>query len=165
MTTLTITRRLPARAVRPRVVILTLLIAAGVLVPLIVMSFLGPSPSYEYEIRGTVKSASDGTPLSGVLVALRLNPLGRATKSASETPRGWELSKADGSFLVRTEINEYGFSHLPRWVLHLTKPGYEETLMDISQHGAPKSGSSPFLIAVAAHLRPSASDAAPRHGN
>ena len=137
MTTPTITRRLPSRAVRPRVVILTLLIAAGVLVPLIVMSSLGGSPSYDYEIRGTVKSASDGTPLSGVIVALKLNPLGRATKSAYETLHRLEVSKEDGSFLVRAHFNEYEFSRLPRWVLHLTKPGYEETIMDISQHRAP----------------------------
>jgi hypothetical protein len=162
----TINRQLQARAVRPRVVIVTLLIAAAILVVLAALDHSGPSPTYdyEYEIRGTVRSASDGTPLSGVIVWLKLNPLGRASKSACETLHGWEVSKEDGSFLVQTQINGYEFSNLPRWVLHLTKDGYAETLVDISQHGEPKSGSSPYLIAVAASMRPDASDAAPQPG-
>ncbi len=161
MNTPTINRQLPARAVRPRVVIVTLLIAAGILVVLAALdlSLSGHFHTYEYEIRGTVSNASDGTPLSGVVVWLKLNPLGQSSKSANETLHGWELSKEDGSFLVQTQINSYEFSNLPRWVLRLTKDGYAETLVDISQHGEPQSGSSPYLIAVVATMRPSPTDA------
>ncbi len=163
MITPTIDRRLPTRAVRPRVVIITLLIAAGILAVLAALDLIGVGNfhTYKYEIRGTISSASDGTPLSEVIVTLKLNPLGRATKSASETLHAVEGSKADGSFLIQTQINSYEFRKLPKWVLHLTKPGYAETLVDISQHGEPKSGSSPYLIAVAACMRPDASNAAP----
>ena len=165
MNTRTMNRQLPTRVVRPRVVILTLLIAAGILMLLAALDSWGPSPSYVYEIRGTVCNASDGAPLSGVILTLKLNPLGESSKSANETLNRVELSTEDGSFLIRTQINNYEFSNLPKWVLHLTKPGYAETLVDISQHGEPKSGSSPYLIAVAAFMRPDASDAAPQHGN
>jgi hypothetical protein len=166
MNTPTIDRRLPTRVVRPRVVILTLLIAAGILVVLAALDLVhsGHFHTYKYEIRGTVSSASDGTPLSGVIVWLKLNPLGRSTKSANETLHGWVLSEADGSFLMQTQFNSHDFSDLPRWVLHLTQPGYTETLVDISQHGEPQSGSPPYLIAVAASMRPGASDAAPQPG-
>ncbi len=167
MITPTIDRRLPTRAVRPRVVIITLLIAAGILMVLAALDLSGSGDfhTYKYEIRGTVSSAADGTPLGGVIVWLKLNPLGQATKSANETLHGWVLSEADGSFQMQTQFNSHEFRELPRWVLHLTKDGYAETLVDISQHGEPKSGSSPYLIAVAASMRPGASDAAPQPGN
>jgi hypothetical protein len=165
MNALTIDRELPIRAVRPRVVILTLLIAAGVLVLLgaenLKFSGLWHHSSYKYEIRGSVKSASDGAALSGVILTLKLNPLGRSSKSASETLHRIELSKEDGSFLIQSQISNYEFSNLPIWVLHLTKPGYAETLVDISQHGEPKSGSPPYLIAVVAYMRPNPPGAAP----
>jgi hypothetical protein len=161
MNTPTIDRQLATRAVRPRVVILTLLIAAGILMLLAALDSWGPSPSYVYEIRGTVCNASDGAALSGVILTLKLNPLGRASKSACETLHRVELSKEDGSFLIQSKINNYEFSKLPRWVLHLTKPGYAETLVDISQQGEPKSGSPPYLIAVVAYMRPSPPGATP----
>jgi hypothetical protein len=45
------------------------------------------------------------------------------------------------------------FTSTPRWVLSLTKTGYDEVIVDISQREEPQSGSSLYLIAVVAYVR------------
>jgi hypothetical protein len=158
-----IDRRWPTRSERRGVLIRAQLIAAGILLATVAASTPGCSYAYEYKIHGVVRNAADGAPLDGVAVTLKLQPLTPPTKwvGARERNAGQSSSDPDGSFSLQTVIDDVEFDVTPRWVLSLTKKGYEETLVDISQQGEPKSGSPPYLIAVVAFMRPSPPGATP----
>jgi len=133
-------------------------VVGGLCLTLVAISTPGCSYSYEYEIRGVILSAVDGAPLAGVGVTLKLQPRIKPTRwvGAHERIVGPTSSAPDGAFSFNTEIDDVEFDLLPRWVLILTKTGYDDAVVDIGPHGEPKSGSSPYLIAVVAYMRPSA---------
>ncbi len=158
-----INRRWPIRSGRRGVLIPAQLIAASMLLPSVAAGTPGCSYAYEYKIHGVVRNAVDGAPLDGVAVSLKLQPRTPPTKwvGAHERTAGAASSDANGSFSVQTVIDDVEFKVTPRWVLSLTKEGFEETIVDISQREQPKSGSPPYLIAVVAYMRASPPGAAP----
>ena len=158
-----IDRRWPTRSGRRGVLIRAQLIATGFLLATVAATTPGCSYAYKYKVHGVVRNAADGASLDGVAVNLKLQPRTPPTKwfGAHERIAGQALSDLNGSFSLQTEIQDVEFNVTPRWVLSLNKEGYEETLVDISQHGEPKSGSSPYLIAVVAYMRPSPPSAQP----
>lgn len=96
---------------------------------------------YDYEVRGTIKEFPDGKPAAGVHVSLkeyvsRLEPT---------------TSRDDGKFVLRFRVAN------PRpddpLTLTLTKDGYVDESVDISQSQLPASSNTTTPIAVVAYVR------------
>jgi hypothetical protein len=132
------------------------MLAACILMACVVLGTPGCSYSYDYEIRGTIRSAEDGAPLGGVTVTLiyKAPPKLPGGYGPADENNGSATSAQDGSFFLSFTAGDIDFDVFPKWVLSLKKAGYDETLVDVTQHdGYPKTGANPYLIAVAAHMR------------
>jgi hypothetical protein len=102
---------------------------------------------YDYVIRGTVKSASDGRPLVGVRGVL--NAWSSTTQMTPVTTGN------DGSFTLPFTVEVAALAHdrMPKWSLTLTKAGRVDEVIDISPVRKPVSTEAVNQIAVAAYLR------------
>jgi hypothetical protein len=104
--------------------------------------------SYDYEIRGRVKSASDGTPLAGVRITLEATTLFATTSPT--------VTATDGSFLLRFTVSDGDFGPggaMPRWSLTLAREGYADEVIDISPTREPESAKITNQIFVVAYMR------------
>ena len=103
--------------------------------------------AYDYELRGRIKSSSEGTPLAGVRITLE------ATSLFSDTSP--TVTGADGSFSLRFSVSDGAFvaGGMPKWSLVLAREGYVEEVIDISPTGEPTSATSTNQIMVVAYMR------------
>jgi hypothetical protein len=127
------------RSVRVRGAVLCAVLAAS--------SLQGCQLAYDYEVRGRVKSASDGAPLAGVRITLEAGSLFATTSPA--------MTATDGTFSLRFTVSDGAFGPvaMPKWSLTLAKEGYFDELIDISPTKEPESAKITNQIFVVAYMR------------
>jgi hypothetical protein len=105
----------------------------------------GCSQPYALDVRGTVKSAADGTPLAGVLV--RPPPALQAAEPV--------FTGNDGrfSFGPHDWDGRYDTSSKDGWLLALSRDGLVEEVVDINPGDLPNSQTNPLPIVVVVYMR------------
>lgn len=100
---------------------------------------------YEYEVRGTIKDFTGGTPLAGVRISLEGSGL-----DGVETP----VTGSDGSFLLRFSVGDIEFlpDEMPKWSLSLAKEGYADEVIDISPSKEPESSRIVNVIVLQSYM-------------
>ena len=88
---------------------------------------------YDYEVRGTLKDCSGGSPLAGVRVTLGA--------SALFVKPNRPVTGVDGRFLLQFSVSDGEFvsGEMPHWSLTLSKEGYADEVVDISPSREPES--------------------------
>lgn len=131
----------------------TVLLLASV--PWIAICISGCEFSSRYVVRGKVKSAIDGTPLSRVAVTVKWSPSDMLPKDpyAGDRTLSPTVSASDGSCSLEFDVTDYSLSIWPKWLLILKKDGCSDEAVDISPDEPPEHVAEKHLIAVAAYMR------------
>jgi hypothetical protein len=114
----------------------------------------GCTELYPFEVRGTIKGAADGKPISGVNVSAKCaqsevflkDPNAPSVTVLAGTST---VSAQDGTFSLRFDVDAHALSSWPRWSLILRKQGYAEEGIDIS----PDDKAEKQRIVVAAYMK------------
>ncbi len=123
-----------------------LVFTVATLVSLTLLS--GCSFAYPVELRGLIRSAKDGSPISGVIVMLSPD-MAYGSGYAEVFPVS---SAVDGTFRVSFTMPGNAFGVGEPWSVSLKQEGYHDETIDLGPFDDPKS-SDPMRIVVAATMR------------
>ncbi len=126
-------------------------------VGLVALALSGCQKRYPVEVRGIVRSSTDGSPMSGVRVILLTPGTRWIGKDGTKEPIFGEdhptITGDDGSFVFKFEA-DWGPGE--QWELALSRDGYEDesVMMPLSQDTRTSSQSGTWRMFVFAYMRP-----------
>jgi len=109
----------------------------------------GCQGSYAYHFWGVVKNSTDGNPINEVSVTLDVGAVDK------DTPFTVSIGR-DGSFGASFRVADGVFIgiDMPKWTLVLSKPGFQDEIIDVSPREQPESKKVTNAVVVVAYLRP-----------
>jgi hypothetical protein len=113
----------------------------------------GCTKSYPFELVCVIRSAADGTPLSGVRALLDTS--GRADQPDVGIPTNQPTTDAAGR--VTDEFSAYPIDFdpgRPAWLLKLDRDGFHSEVVDIKPAAAPEKLGSKSMLYVVVYMRP-----------
>jgi hypothetical protein len=124
----------------------------GLAVALGLLSSLGCTKGYHYELSCTVKSAADGKPLPGVKAIL--DTWGKESDLSYGEPVD-QPTDAEGRLADKFFVNITAFDPgRPRWYLKLQKEGFVPEVVDVKPASRPEKTGSTTPLIVVVYMRP-----------